>query len=312
MTKPNCLVLGGCGFLGSYAAESLLPLSNRVRIFDRLHVNTENIDAFKDRIELVHGDLNNQKNLEDCLDGIDHVFHFASTTIPQTATENPLFDLESNVGSIIRLLEIAKKNRIRKIVYVSSGGTVYGIPRQIPLKEDHPTDPISAYGVSKLAIEKYFHLYGHLFGVEYLILRLSNPYGPRQNVANPQGAITHFLNSILNGRTIEVWGDGTVIRDYFFVRDLLTLFPKLLSDTLKNGIYNVGYGEGHDLNDVLKTIEKVIGKKPTVKYIAGRKLDVPVNVLDMGKTQKEVQWRPGTTLEEGIRQTWKWMSEKSA
>jgi UDP-glucose 4-epimerase len=312
MTKPNCLVLGGCGFLGSYVAESLLTSGSRVRIFDRLHVNTENIDGFKDGIELVHGDLNNQKNLEACLEGIDYVFHFASTTIPQTATENALFDLESNVGSIIRLLEIARKKKIKKIIYSSSGGTVYGIPKKIPLKEDHPTDPISAYGVSKLAIEKYFKLYSHLYGIDHLILRLSNPYGPRQNVANPQGAIVHFLNSILNEKTIEVWGDGSVVRDYFFVRDLLGLFPKLLSDKHKNAIFNVGYGKGHDLNDVLGSIERVIGRKPKVKYIAGRKLDVPINVLHMGKTKKELRWHPETKLEAGIRQTWLWLAEKRA
>jgi UDP-glucose 4-epimerase len=312
MTKPNCLVLGGCGFLGSYVAESLVASSGRVRIFDRLHVNTENIDGFIDQIELVHGDLNNQKDLEACLEGIDYVFHFASTTIPKTATENALFDLESNVGSIIRLLEIAKKKKVRKIIYSSSGGTVYGIPKKIPLKEDHPTDPISAYGVSKLAIEKYFQLYQHLFGIDYVILRLSNPYGPRQNVANPQGAIVQFLNSILEEKTIEIWGDGSVIRDYFFVRDLLSLFPKLLSDQNRNAIFNIGYGKGLDLNGVLAAIEKAIKIKPKVKYIAARKLDVPVNVLHMGKTKKELHWQPGTKLEAGIRETWEWLKGKKA
>lgn len=312
MTKPNCLILGGCGFLGSYVAESLLPHAGRIRIFDRLNVNTGNIDGFRDRIELVHGDLNNQKDMEACLDGINYVFHFASTTIPQTATENALFDLESNVGSIIRLLEIARKGKIRKIIYSSSGGTVYGIPKRIPIKEDHPTDPISAYGVSKLAIEKYFKLYAHLYGIDHLILRLSNPYGPRQNVANPQGAIVHFLNSILEDRAIEIWGDGSVIRDYFYVRDLLGLFPKLLSDKHRNTAYNVGYGKGHDLNEVLRAIERALKRKPKVKYLPGRKLDVPVNVLDMGKTKKDLLWRPDTKLEAGIRQTWEWMKEKKA
>jgi len=307
MSNQRILVIGGGGFLGSYVVEALLHTGRLVRILDRVNLDPVNIAPFLDRIELMHGDLASQATIDQALQNVDMVFHFASTTIPKSATEDPLFDLESNVGGMIKLLESARRHHIRKIIFSSSGGGVYGIPQLLPIKEDHPTRPLSAHAVAKLAIEKYLALYQHLYGLNYLILRFSNPYGPRQNLMNPLGAITHFLASIHHGKPIEVWGDGSVIRDYFYVRDLLTLIPRLLPDDVKNAVYNIGHGQGYSLNEILAHIRRVVRIRPRVVYKPGRKIDVPVNVLSTRKAAKELGWKATTNLETGLAETWGWI-----
>jgi len=307
MPKRKMLVLGGGGFLGSYAVESLVNLGHPVTVFDRTGLDTTNLAPFLDKINLIGGDLSNQANIDEALQGIDTVFHFASTTIPKTATDDPLFDLESNVGGIIKLLKAARKHHVRKIIYSSSGGGIYGIPEHLPIREDHPTRPISAHAVSKLAIERYLSLYQHLYGLDYVVLRLSNPYGPRQNLVNPQGAITHFLSALHSGKSIEIWGDGSVVRDYFYVRDLLSLFPKLLSDDIKNDTFNISHGEGHSLNQIVKKISHILSIKPRIRFKTARKIDVPVNVLCTKKTKRVLGWKASTDLDTGIAETWGWI-----
>lgn len=303
-------MLGGCGFLGSYVTESLIGAGHAVRVFDRLHVDTGNIDGCRRHVELFYGDMTNEVDLTDALDGVEYVFHFASTTIPQTATENKVFDVESNVVGILKLLEICRRKKIKRIVYSSSGGTVYGIPQRIPVSENHRTEPISAYGVSKLAIEKYFQLYRHLYGMDYVILRASNPYGPRQNLQNPQGAVVHFLASTLRGTPIEIWGDGSVVRDYFFVKDLLSLFPKLMSRQLRHSVFNVGAGRGYSLKQLLTAIEETLHVRPRVRFVRRRRLDVPINILSVKRIRDELQWKAVTNLESGIRETWQWLKTR--
>ena len=303
-------MLGGCGFLGSYVTESLVGAGHAVRVFDRLHVDTGNIDGCRRHVELVHGDMTNEVDLEDALDGVEYVFHFASATIPKSATDNAVFDVESNVIGIVKLLEICRRKKIQRIVYSSSGGTVYGIPRRIPIPENHQTEPISAYGVSKLAIEKYLQLYRHLYGMDNVILRTSNPYGPRQNLNTPQGAVVHFLASALQGTPIEIWGDGSVVRDYFFVKDLLPLFPKLMSRQLRHSVFNVGAGRGYSLTQLLSAIEETLHVRPKVRFVKGRRLDVPLNILSVKRIREELQWRAVTDLESGIRETWRWLKTR--
>lgn len=303
-------MLGGCGFLGSYVTESLIGAGHAVRVFDRLHVDAGNIEGCRRHVELLRGDMTNEEDLKDALDGVEYVFHFASTTIPQTATENTVFDVESNVIGILKLLEICRRKNIQRIVYSSSGGTVYGIPRRIPVSENHQTEPISAYGVSKLAIEKYFQLYRHLYGMDYVILRSSNPYGPRQNLQNPQGAVVHFLASALQGTPIEIWGDGSVVRDYFFVKDLLSLFPKLMSRKLRHSVFNVGAGRGYSLKQLLSAIEETLHVRLKVRFVKGRRLDVPINILSVKRIREELQWKVVTSLESGIRETWQWLKAR--
>lgn len=310
-TPKKCLVIGGAGFLGSYAVESLLDAGHSVRVFDRPHADMSNLGRSLKSVDLFFGDMTNAKDIELGLRDVDYIYHFAYTTIPKSATENPIFDVETNVCGLLRILEAMRKTRrVKRLIFSSSGGVVYGVPTKLPIPEDHPTKPISAYGVSKLTCEKYLWLYRHVYGLDCFPLRLSNPYGPRQNMANPQGAIIHFLGSILRNETIEVWGDGSVVRDYFYVGDLLPLFPKLIAVKETGDVFNIGKGEGHSLNQIIEAIGKVLKIKPKVKYTLGRKIDVPANVLSTRKAKQVLGWSATTSLHDGIRATWEWLRQQ--
>lgn len=161
----------------------------------------------------MEGDLGNHGLIREALEGIDVVFHLASTTLPKTSNDDPGYDVRSNVVDTIQLLEACVDAGVRKVIFASSGGTVYGVPERLPIKEDHPTNPISSYGIVKLTIEKYLGLFHYLYGLDYAALRISNPYGPYQDPAGQQGAISVFLHRILSGQPIAIWGDGEIVRE---------------------------------------------------------------------------------------------------
>ena len=187
----KCVVLGGAGFLGSHLTETLVAAGHEVRVFDRLNVTRAKALTQSHVVQWVEGDFLNKKDLAAAVAGCDVVYHLVSTTLPKTSNDNRLYDLETNVVGTLTLLELVKTSRPpMKVIFVSSGGTVYGIPREVPIKETHPTDPICAYGIGKLAIEKYLHLYHVLDGVEYRVLRLANPFGEGQRATSGQGFVT--------------------------------------------------------------------------------------------------------------------------
>jgi UDP-glucose 4-epimerase len=156
-------------------------------------------------MEFIQGDFTNAVDLERAVDGCTSCVHLVSTTLPKSSNLAPAYDVESNLVGTIRLLELAVRRGMRKVVFVSSGGTVYGIPRSIPIVETDPTEPISSYGITKLAIEKYLHLFHVMHGLDYSILRLSNPYGEGQRLNASQGAVAVFMGKVLDGEPIEIW-----------------------------------------------------------------------------------------------------------
>ena len=150
--RRTCLILGGCGFIGSHVAEGLLKAGYRVRVFDKANVSTRNIDHILDRVELIEGDFTNEEAVGTAVQGVDHIFHFVGTTVPKTSTANPVYDVESNVVATLKLLDAAVEHGVKKVIFSASGGTVYGIPQTIPIPEDHPTNPTCSYSITKLAI----------------------------------------------------------------------------------------------------------------------------------------------------------------
>lgn len=304
----KCLVLGGCGFIGSHVVERLLRDGHDVRVFDKSNVDESNIASFRDRVSLVTGDFTNVVDVYAALEDIETVFHFVGTTLPQSSQENLAYDIETNVMAGVRLLEACLKNDVRRIVFSSSGGTVYGMPQKTPITEDHPNNPICSYGVTKLAVEKYIALFNRLHGLDYRVVRYANPYGPRQRIHASQGAVAVFLGRALEDKPVTIWGDGTVKRDYIYVQDAAEATVRLATEEHPAGIYNVGSGRAESLNELVNTIRKVTGRKFDVNYTEARKIDVPVNVLDIGKIGGTLDWRPATGLEEGIRKTWQWLT----
>src|SRR5262245_10790013 len=303
------VVLGGAGFLGSHLAEALLARGHHVRVFDRDNVDLRNLDGVKGRWEFVGGDLGSESDQERAVQGATSLFHLVSTTIPATSNQDPAFDVETNLLATVRLLERARREKIERIVFVSSGGTVYGRPVRIPIDESHPTEPLVSYGVVKLAVEKYLGLYHHLHGLSYRVVRLSNPYGPRQRAGGAQGAATVFLARVHEGKPIEIWGDGKVIRDYVYVSDAVEGILAAHEHPGSAGTYNIGYGAGTSLNDLVTAIQEVTGRKIDVRHTPGRAFDVPENVLDITRAATELGWTPRVTLHEGLRRTWDWLQE---
>ena len=191
------------------------------------------------------------------------------TTLPKSPNADPVFDVKSNVLGTVRLLTHAVKFGLKKIIFGSSGGTVYGAPAQLMIPETHPTNPVCSYGISKLAIEKYLGLFYHLQGLDYTVLRIANPFGERQRTQASQGAVAVFLGKVLRGEPVEIWGDGSVVRDYIYIADVVDALLIALEQTSSEHVFNIGAGRGHSLNEVLDGIEKVTGHLANRQYLPG-------------------------------------------
>jgi UDP-glucose 4-epimerase len=232
--------------------------------------------------------------------GADLVFHLASSTYPSTSNSDAVFDLESNVVGSVRMLETAIKCRVQRVIFISSGGTVYGIPQKNPIPETHPTDPICSYGIHKLAIEKYLHLFRALKDLDSIVLRVSNLYGEFQDLRRPLGAVSHFAHRAVGGRPIEVWGDGAIRRDYIHVDDVVSALLKSVQYRGQERLFNVGSGRSVSLNQLLDLIRQRVGKEVVVNYKPSRRFDVQENVLDVTRAVGELDWKASVSLEAGL------------
>lgn len=308
--KKRCLILGGGGFIGSHLADALLEKNYDVVIFDKLNFSRKNLNHILDKIKIVEGDFNNEIDLKTALKDIDIAFHLVSSTLPANSNENPIYDVETNLISSLRFLNETFINGISKIIFISSGGTVYGIPERLPIKEYHPRKPICSYGIIKKTIEDYLYMFGKLYGLDYHVFRLSNPYGERQNPYVAQGVIPVFLKKLIKGEQIEIWGDGSVERDYIYIKDVASAFIKCLEVNPKERIFNLGSGKGYTLNDIIGIIEKVTHKKTKVVYKEKRNIDVPVNILDNKLITEKLSWKPETEIEIGISKTYEYLKKE--
>ena len=300
--------MGGAGFLGSNLADTLLSAGGNVRIFDRPGIPPYRSFGAAERIEWQAGDFNSFSDVEVAVKGTHIVYHLISTTLPKTSNDDPIFDVENNLIGSLKLLEAARRAGVEKVIFASSGGTVYGIPTQIPISEEHATDPLSSYGIGKLAIEKYLKLYHALHGLNYSILRLANPYGERQRVKAAQGAVAVFLHQAMTNQPLEIWGDGSVVRDYIYVSDVVRAMVKAADYDGEHRLFNIGSGFGKSLNDILTTIETVLNRPVQRIYKARRIFDVPVNVLDISRASQHLDWRPEISFEAGIDRFHRWLS----
>ena len=297
------LVLGGNGFIGSHLVDRLLLAGHEVRVFDR---NEELYRKPLHGVEYSYADFGNRTLLAEALDGVEIVFHLISTTVPKTSNDDPAFDVMSNVVETIALLEKCAA-RSAKVVFLSSGGTVYGAPALLPVSEDSPTNPECSYGITKLTIEKYLALFNHLHNLDYVVVRPSNPYGPRQNPFGIQGAISVFLGRVAAGKPIEIWGDGEIVRDYIFVEDLVEGIYRAATQTLSSRVFNLGSGQGYSLNSIIAAMREVIGGQVRVVYMPRRAFDVTRIYLDISRAQRELAWHPVTPLNVGIRRAWEFV-----
>jgi UDP-glucose 4-epimerase len=302
----NILVLGGNGFIGSHLVDKLLKEGYTVRVFDK---NQEHYRPALPGVDYHSGEFGNRGLLAAALKDIDVVVHLISTTLPKTSNDDPVFDVQSNVIETLFLLEQCIAQRVKKIIFTSSGGTVYGIPQAVPVCEENQTNPICSYGISKLTIEKYLGLFKQLHNLDYVIIRPSNPFGSRQNPFGIQGAIPVFLGKIVRNEPIQIWGDGEVVRDFIYVADLADALYRAIVYNTTSSVFNIGSGKGYSLKALLAIMQNVTGRDFSVAYTASRTYDVPEIYLDINRAAKELNWVPNTSLEEGIKYTWDFVNK---
>jgi UDP-glucose 4-epimerase len=233
---------------------------------------------------------------------IDAVVHLACTTSPARSMEMMAWDAETNITPSLYLFEAAVRAGVERVVFSSSGGTVYGAPEALPVQESAPTRPRSAYGVSKLAIENYLGLHSQLRGIS---LRVANPYGAFQLRGASVGLLAKAVAAVKAGEAIEIWGDGSVVRDYIAINDVISAFhAAITAAALPAGAYNIGSGVGYSVNEILAAVFEVIGRDVPVRYLVGRPYDVSAIYLDCSRFTLATSWRPRKALQDGIVDMW--------
>lgn len=302
----NTLVIGGAGYIGTHLIPKLLCTGRSVTVLDR---SATPLNELPGSVSYVAGDFGQRDLICELLDSHQEVIHLAYATVPNTSFENPLADLLQNLPPTVQLFsELA--DRSGKLVLVSSGGTVYGETSKLPIREDHPTKPISPYGVTKLTLENYARLYAVTHGLKFVCVRPANAYGVGQRPYVGQGFISTALASAMLGQTIKIFGQHGTIRDYIYVSDLATGIVSALEKGHLSKTYNLGSGVGLSNIDVISAIlplMREIGREVSVEHLPERAFDVKQNVLDSTKLQAHTGWKPQVAFVDGLRSTFDWL-----
>lgn len=294
----SILVLGGQGFLGTHLVDLLQREDCSVKTFDRRSARAGGRAPVPAGVRFIEGDFSDEAALKDALAGVDLVYHLISTTVPGNSNRDPVNDVGSNLVATLRLLDLMRAAGVRRIVYASSGGTVYGNPATLPVPETHALNPICSYGIVKAAVEHYLGLYSTLHGLTANVLRISNPYGMHQTRIGAQGVIATFANRLIRDDPIEIWGDGSVVRDYIYVPDVARALVKA-GGRSKSGTFNIGSGAGHSVREVLEVLQRTLGRSGKVCFQQHRECDVDRTYLDIGHARSELGWEPEYSLESG-------------
>lgn len=292
-------MLGASGFIGKNLCRALRVHFSSIKAFSRESVSIQGVTW-------QHGDFLNDMDIDRAVAGAHTVFHLVSTTVPASSNANLHADAEQNILQTIRLLDACRDHGVKQVIFASSGGTVYGEAGEIPIPESHPTLPISGYGISKLTCERYLHLYEKMHGIKGISLRIANPYGPFQESRRKQGVIGHFISSALMRQPIEIWGDGTVIRDYLYIEDVTSAMILAAAYDGPERVFNIGSGIGHSLNEIILLISDALGFDLDVVHKEFRSVDVSRNVLDCSRAARELNWRSRCSIHEGIEKTVAW------
>lgn len=295
------LILGGSGYIGSHAAEELLRLGYKVRVFSRSFPGLlPPLVCSHPNFEAVVGDLACPTACQEALKDCSCVIHCIGTCSPAMSLEDPMSDWQQQVQPTVALLRMLRDIQPLRLIFISSGGTVYGPDAPTPTSETSLCRPVCPYGIHKLVIENYLYQEHFLHGLNYLILRLSNPYGGRQRPKGLQGAPSVFLNKVLRGEPIHLWGDGSVKRDFLHISDFVRALAIAVSYEGSERILNVGSSLSLSLSDLIQRIELLTRRQADVRLFPARPFDVAVSELDISLIASEFKWKPMIDLDAGL------------
>ena len=301
-------VIGAGGFIGSHLVDALLGEGCHVKALSRNMPGLLDSKALQNpRLSALNVDIRNATALIDAVKGSHYVVHLASSSLPQSSNLNPQDDILTNLIGSLNVIDACISNKVKKLIYISSGGTIYGNPLYVPIDEFHPTNPSCSYGINKLATEKYLNLNAQLNGLNYVVLRLANPYGERQRLDTGQGVVPVFLRKAIHSEPLEVWGDGTVVRDFLYISDVIRAIILSCKYCGSERIFNIGSGSGLSLNQLISLIEGIIGSKLNVVYKKSRDFDVPANVLSIQKAFDHLGWIPTVSPENGLNDFYQYL-----
>jgi UDP-glucose 4-epimerase len=300
------LLTGAAGFIGSWVADAYIKEGHEVLILDNLSSGKkENIPA--DAL-FIEGDIRDENIVRSIFADFrpDIVNHHAAQIDVRKSVEDPAYDASVNIIGTLRLLESSVRGGVKRFMFASTGGAIYGEPENIPADEKTPPMPISPYGTSKYAVEKYLEYYRHVYSLEYVALRYANVYGPRQNPHGEAGVVAIFCSRILSGKPCIVFGDGAQTRDYVYVGDVAR--ANLSALTSPSGSYNIGTEVETSVNGLIDELKEASGMEFYVQYAEARTGEVVRISLDVRLAGKVLGWNPDVTLRKGIKNTWEWFS----
>ena len=305
----DILDIGGAGYIGAHLVPKLVATGRRVTVLGRRTIPAYGLPA---GVAYVGGDFAQLDLINGLLDRHQEVIDLAYASVPNTSFENPLADLLQNLPPAAQLFpEVAKRGR--KLLLVSSGGTVYGEAIKLPIDEKHPTKPISPYGVTKLTVENYAHLYAQTHGLQFVCLRPANAYGVGQRPYVGQGFISTAMASAMRGEPIKIFGTVGTVRDYLYVSDLAEGIVRALEKGRQWETYNLGSGVGRSNLDVVQAMAPVLktfGCAVQVEHLPERAFDVKANVLDSTKLFSDTGWKPEVAFDQGLRLTCEWLNDQ--
>lgn len=305
MQNHKVLVTGGAGFVGSHLSNKLLDLGYNVHILDNLSTGLpQNIP----QKAIFHNiDIRNRIAIENLFaaEKFPIIFHNAAQMSVIRSVKRPVMDADINIIGTLNILDIGLVNGLQKIVFASSGGVIYGNPNKAPQDEDHPLNPISPYGLSKLSCERYLEYYWTNHGISHIALRYANVYGPRQSSKSGAGVIGIFMEKILKGEQPTIYGRGNKTRDFIFVSDIVNANIAALNYH-GVGAFNIGTGIETNVNTIFRLIKKHLNLSIPEIHIGEEAGEQLRSVLDITKAQKHLHWSPQISFSDGLKQTIDW------
>lgn len=308
MNIQEVLLIGGMGYVGRRLQGLLLKAGYRVHVLDK----TAPEQWGKEEIEFHEGLLSDEFILREVLGRCGTVFYLASDSVPTTTVKYPVLEGELNVLPFLKFLDIFQDYHGIHLVYISSGGTVYGNPETIPVDESSPVAPISYHGAGKVAIEAFLHVCSSQFDNRITILRPSNLYGPHQPYVPGFGIIRTMLEKLKRDEPVAIWGDGEIVRDYLYIDDFRAACLSCMqagSQQKRFRIFNVSSGRSLSINQLCDVIEEATRRRLKKIFLSGRAIDVKSVILDCSRIKMELGWQPVVGMNEGIKRTWQWMQK---